>query len=365
MAKKEELLDLAKRETDALLESDMAALDEQTQREAADAREKDALTAAHQAEESALKANNVAQYENVGQIISDVQGKIDTAKAKDETARRRENAYRYISGLGDTLSGVANLVGTMYGASNQNQTYNSHAVVQKAEEARKARKLEMEDLNNRLDELTARQRDLKASGSLAEAELKAKQAREQMALDAQHRASAEEAKKYADTQSYRAMRDAKEDWHRDRVFNRGIEEYDQTLQYNKDKLDQQGDKNTSKGSYEEFNLGGGEFVKVPASRMNEYNIVELYDLCPDGIKETAGKPKIDSYGTVVGYYPPTQKEMLQAINRAAQTNPAIKDKIRNLGKEAINEPEIKATAAEPVIGAKSGTDWSANEVKQG
>lgn len=138
----------------------------------------DALAATQKAEAEAQAALNEAQYSNIGQIISDVEGKIATAKQKDEDTLRRENAYRYITGLGDTLSGVANLIGVANKASNQQQTYNSNAIVQKAEEARKARKLELDDLSNRLDEMNARQRELKAAGSLAEAQLKAKHDRE-------------------------------------------------------------------------------------------------------------------------------------------------------------------------------------------
>lgn len=138
----------------------------------------DALAATQKAEAEAQAALNEAQYSNIGQIISDVEGKIATAKQKDDATLKRENAYRYITGLGDTLSSVANLIGVANKASNQQQTYNSNAIVQKAEEARKARKLELDDLSNRLDEMNARQRELKAAGSLAEAQLKAKHDRE-------------------------------------------------------------------------------------------------------------------------------------------------------------------------------------------
>lgn len=168
-------------------------LAEQKARERKNMEEMTDLQATQTGESVALNAYNKAQYANMGEILNDVQSKIDAAKQKDETALRRENAYRYISGLGDTLSGVANLVGTTQGASNQNQTYNSHAVVQKAEEARKARKIEMDDLNTRLDEMKARQNELKTSGSLAEAQLKAQHDRERMALKNQQDADAREA----------------------------------------------------------------------------------------------------------------------------------------------------------------------------
>ena len=225
--KKDELLDLAQRQINAAQDADMAALDAANERELADQMETEALAASHKAEAEGLANYNKAQYANMGQILSDVQGKIDEAKQKDETARRRENAFRYISGLGDTLSGVANLVGTAHGAANQQQTYNSHAVVQKAEAARKARKIEIDDLSKRLDEMKARQRDLQAAGSLKEAELKVKQDKETAALAASQRKAADEAKRYADTQSYRAMRDATEDWQRNRSFEEQQRQFDE------------------------------------------------------------------------------------------------------------------------------------------
>lgn len=230
MAKKDEMLELARKQSDALLEADLAAMDEQTQREMDDALALDALSGTHKAESDAQAAYNQAQYNNVGQIISEVEGKIATAKQKDETARRRENAFRYISGLGDTLSGVANLIGTAHGAANQNQTYNSNAVVQKAEEARKARKIEIDDLSKRLDELTARQKDLKAAGSLAEVQLKAKQDRETYKLQAEQRVKADEAKRYADAQAHTAMREARADWEADRTFAERQRQFDEEQQ---------------------------------------------------------------------------------------------------------------------------------------
>lgn len=179
-----------------------------TEREAADAAEIDALDSLHSAQASALGLYNQTQYENIGQIVSDIQGKVDAASVKDEAARKRENTYRYISGLGDILSSFANLVGVTKGAANQQQTYNSHAVVQKAEEARKARKLEMDDLSKRLDEMKARQRELKAAGSLKEAELAAANAKEKAELTKAHRTAEQTEKKFYANRSEDAAEEA-------------------------------------------------------------------------------------------------------------------------------------------------------------
>lgn len=172
----------------AIADAEAEAAAKKAARDAANAEEAAALQALQAKELEGLQQHNAAQYSNLGQIVGDIQSKIDVAKAKDETAQKRENAYRYISGLGDTLSSLANLVGVANKASNQQQTYNSHAVVQKAEEARKARKIEMDDLSKRADEMQARLRDMKAAGSLSEAQMGVQHQKEQMALKAQQEA---------------------------------------------------------------------------------------------------------------------------------------------------------------------------------
>lgn len=177
-------------------------------RETADAQEIADLQKSHNAQTEALGAYNTAQYQNQSQIINEIEGRLNVAKEKDATAQKRENAYRYITGLGDTLSSLANLVGTAHGAANQQQTYNSSAVVQKAEEARKARKLEMDDLVKRQDEMAARLRELKAAGSLKEAEVAAANAKEMATLTKSHRTAAEAEKKYYANKSEDAVEEA-------------------------------------------------------------------------------------------------------------------------------------------------------------
>lgn len=159
-----------------------------------DMQERLALDAVQRAETKAVQDYNKAVYANQADIIKDIEGKIGAAQQKDADAERRDKAYRYISGLGDTLSGVANLVGVANGAANQTQHYNSPAVVEKAEAERKARKLEMDQLSNRLDEMRNRERELKAAGSLSEAQQAAQHKKEKMMLESQQRTQALENK---------------------------------------------------------------------------------------------------------------------------------------------------------------------------
>lgn len=175
---------------------DAAALEaqlKQAERQAYYDTERDLQQKMHADEMAGVAQNAAAVYGNQAQIVKDIEDKISTAKTQDEAARRKENAYRYISGVGDTLSSLANLVGVANKASNQQQTYNSSRVVEKAEAERKARKLEMDQLSKRQDEMKGRLNDLKAAGTLALSQTGVKQQKEQMELLSKQRRAENEA----------------------------------------------------------------------------------------------------------------------------------------------------------------------------
>lgn len=105
-------------------------------------------------------------------LMGEVETKRKGLAQQDETKRKKEEAYRYVAGLGDTISGIANLVGTAHNAANQKQTYNAPELVQRAEALRKQRKLEMDDLNARLDELKRQKNAVESAKGLKQAEIK-------------------------------------------------------------------------------------------------------------------------------------------------------------------------------------------------
>lgn len=187
-----------------------------------------ALAQSQQEESAALGAYNQAQYNDVGDIISEIEAKQAEAKQQDAVAQKRSNAFRYISGLSDTLSGIANLVGTSFGAANQKQTYNGNIVAEKAEQARKERKIELDQISGRLDEMRARQREMKSAGSLAEAQLKAKQGREQLALKQQQDALARETKWNERQQAWKEEEAARAQANLDRNFAEEQRQFNQT-----------------------------------------------------------------------------------------------------------------------------------------
>ena len=336
MAKKEELLDLAKREMDVALEEDLAAQSDAIQQGIDNKAEVDALAASHADALNAQKAYNAAQYQNQGQIINDIQSKINAAKKVDETALRRENAFRYISGLGDTLSSVANLVGVANGASNQQQAYNSHAVVQKAEEARKARKLEMDDLSKRLDEMTARQRDLKAAGSLEEAKLKAAQDKEMFQLQSAQRKADEATKKYNDEKARQAMRDARADWVNERNFNAQQAQWDEqkdqwkktyNMQYAKFQQEQ-------KSNIYNITLSDGEY-NIPKEKLTDANINRIFNMLPEDVRNAVKGEAYTEYGTdeygtttrTTGHKAPTNAQKLAAIAAYADRDATVRNEL--------------------------------------
>lgn len=140
----------------------------------------------------ATKASNQASINSVADFIGEYERQKQAKIAEDETLRKREEAYRYITGLGDTLSGIANLVGVAHGAANQPQKYNSSEFMRKAEEARAKRKQDLENLDQKIKEQRLRLDQVKSAASLQEAQLQAKAEREQLDLKRTLKKEAEE-----------------------------------------------------------------------------------------------------------------------------------------------------------------------------
>lgn len=335
----------------AMEDAEAAAAARKAARDAANAKEVAAQQALQAEELAGLQTYNTTQYENQGQIIKDIEGKLATAKEKDATAQKRENAYRYISGLGDTLSSLANLVGTAHGAANQQQTYNSSKVVQKAEEARKARKLEMDDLTKRQDEMKARLLEMKAAGSLKEAEIKARQAKENLALTSKHNAAEQAATQYDAAQIRQAGLDAQSKLHQDRTYaaqqqaaTQAQENWQKTynLQYAKFKEEQ-------KGNNYNFTLAN-ESVDIPKEKLNDVNVERIYQMLPEEIRKTIKGEQVtayeqDEFGNsqrVTSHKAPSLTQKLAAIGAYADSNPTVKAELFRLaGKAATVETPVK------------------------
>lgn len=124
--------------------------------------------------EEAAKSDYEARKKNINDeydpYIEDVSGLLSAAETKkaklsekDEAARRRDKAYSLVAGLGDAISGVANLVGTTKGAVAQTQSQALPSYMAKADEMRKERKLDKETIEARRKELESQRKALRQS----------------------------------------------------------------------------------------------------------------------------------------------------------------------------------------------------------
>lgn len=174
---------------------------------------------------NAISNSYGTQETAMGKILEEVETLRAEKQQLDETAQKRATAYRYISGIGDAISGVANLVGTAHGAANQEQHYNAPAVIQKAEASRKERKLEMDQLNERLRELKAQKGALAATKEMKLGEQRAKSAAEKAALELQMAGDLQKQANWNAEMDYRKGKDAEDAAHRDKVFAEGQRQF--------------------------------------------------------------------------------------------------------------------------------------------
>lgn len=266
------------------------------------------------------------QISNVDDFISQIDTIKQELNAKDDQYKKRENAYRYIVGIGDAISGVANLVGVAEGnADNQKQTYNAPAVIQKAEQSRKARKLEMDKLTERLDEMKLRGRELRAAKDLKTAELNAQQAKERRALETQQAAAERETywkQKKFEIDSINAAAN----------LTRA-----QASETNAETKANQPTKKTKPGEEYSFTLVGGDTISIPAHRWNEAALIAAYEKIPQ--EQRSRRVKKDRYGDDAKddagnpiYEKVSRDEMLADVIRAAQTEQAVADALRGYAK---------------------------------
>lgn len=268
-----------------------------------------------------------AQEDAMSKILEEAETLRGEQQQLDETAQRRADAYRYIAGLGDAISGIANLVGTTRGAANQEQHYNAPAVIQKAEASRKERKLEMDQLNERLRELKAQKGAVAATKEMKLGEQRAKSAAEKAALELQ---------KVEDALGLEKTRIAAQS--RENVADiRGQYQVETQEEKNKGTGTSSGTK--SPKDVHPFDFGNGQGVNIPDHLWTDTAIESVYQLIP--IEERTSRIKTDSLGDPVeidGKWVTekiTKDDKIADITRAAKTNPKVQAKLEALAKGRI------------------------------
>lgn len=305
-------------------------------------------------EKSVSDAYN-AQIGGYDAFLSEVGEKKKELGIKSEEQEKRANAYRYIAGIGDAISGVANLVGTAHGADNQQQGYNAPGVMVKAEEMRKERKLEMEQLNARLDELRAQKAVLEGTRDLKLGELEGKKASELLGLELQ---------KGRDIATAGQM-EREEGW-RKKNYEEGVRQFNEGQQLRKEQWEAQ--KSQWQKTYDlklqEFKKAqeanmynitlSGESFDIPKTKLNPGNVERIWKLLPqevrDGVKgKTVTTYEADEYGQSqrkTSNEAPTTDQKLAAVVAYADYDGNVAAELKRLAEGADSEDKPKSNPAD-------------------
>ena len=291
---------------------------------------------------AAQKQYDAAEVKGVSDLIRLAEHERETMRANDETARKRENAFRYIVGLGDAISGVANLVGTAHGAANQKQEYNAPRLMEKIEQARAQRTQSMDELNTKLDELRGRERDLKTAGSLREAQLRANQAQEQLELRHKQEATAREQawkqKEYELKQEQFNFR--KEQQRADNEYRQAQSRIAQQQWQKQYDLQMLKFKEEQKNDYYNITLKAESF-DIPKEKINEANIERIFKMLPEDVRNSVKGEEYTKYESdpefpgsepikTTGYHAPSTAQKLAAISAFADSDINIKNELKRL-----------------------------------
>lgn len=126
----------------------------------------------------------------LGENVNTLVGEQTKAKENDKIAQRRERSMQMISGISDGLASLANLIGVGgYGASNIDLSgaMTNPKLQEKFELARKERKADIKDIDDRLEQKRRELLEMQTRFGLAKAE---QLQREQSARDAKEEAAA-------------------------------------------------------------------------------------------------------------------------------------------------------------------------------
>jgi hypothetical protein len=280
----------------------------------------------YKAQENAVNKSYGAQETAMGSLINEAAILRGEKQKLDEKALKREKAYRYIAGLGDAISGVANLVGTAHGAANQTQYYNAPEVVQKAEASRKERKLEMDKLKERLDELSAQKTALRSAKELKLGELSGKKASELATAELQRvKGMGDIYKTNAgnQTKAFTAMVNASA--------------RKEAAQTKKTSAAKPGEQYT-------FYDANGKPTTIPGHKWNKEAALKAYSLIPE--ERRTKRQKYDRYGDPIkdAYQNPSMTDILYDIAVESETNPELQAYLKALASGTslgANDPKWK------------------------
>jgi hypothetical protein len=246
-----------------------------------------------------------------------------------------------ISGISDGLASLANLIGVGgYGASNIDLSgaMTNPKLQEKFELARKERKADIKDIDDRLEQKRRELLEMQQRFGLAKAEL---QSKEQAEANTERRHKEEldfrkERAKVSDSQWQQTF-DANQG---NAAADRDLRKTQITNDYNLrlKQLNQSAEQAGLKGSVPIL-IGDNEMLDIQKNEINNATIGRIFEQLPKEFKDLAqGKPQYkyedDGFGnsikTFAGYAPATLEEKLAAIGAAARTDKTIQDELRKL-----------------------------------
>lgn len=273
---------------------------------------KKGIEESYDAQKKALDKSYGAQETAMGSLINEAAILRGEKQKLDEKALKREKAYRYIAGIGDAISGVANLVGTAHGAANQTQHYNAPEVIQRAEASRKERKLEMDKLKERLDELSAQKTALRSAKELKLGELSGKKAKELATAELQRiKGMGDIYKTNADNQT--------------KAFTAMVNASARTEAAKTKKASA-----AKPGEQYTFYDADGKPTTIPGHKWNKEAALKAYSLIPE--EDRTKRQKYDNYGDAIegAYEKPSMQDILYDIAVQSETNPELQKYLQAL-----------------------------------
>lgn len=297
---------------------------------------------------NAINNSYGAQETAMSKILEEAETLRAEKQQLDEEAQKRADAYRYISGIGDAISGVANLVGTTQGAANQTQHYNAPEVIQKAEASRKERKLEMDQLNERIRELKAQKGALASTRELKLGEQRAKHAAELASLELQKGKDTRAAEEAARAESWRQKN-----------FDEEVRQYNEGQEFRQGQWNDQKDQwqKTYDLKLQEFEKAqeanmynitlSGESFDIPKTKLNPGNVERIWKLLPqevrDGVKgKTVTTYEADEYGQSqrkTSNEAPTTDQKLAAVVAYADYDRNVAAELKRLAEESADSAD--------------------------
>lgn len=258
----------------------------------------------------------------------DMLNKMYTPETAEERAKRerREKWDKTAAAIGDGISALANLYYTTKGAPNSYDGKNSMSertrqLYEKLDRDR--RENERWYLNHYMNAAKMDADEAKAERSWKNTLEMQKQAQENAdrnfeAQEKQRKWQREHAEQQAQFQKEQASEKNRQFW---ASLNTQVQNIKRQLEKENQPFD--------------MVLGDGKHATIKKSSLHAHNVSYVYNKIPESIRKeiNPGKPRYDKYGTLEGYDPPTQEQMLAVIGQYVGQYPEVQEAWKEVGGE--------------------------------